>query len=292
MEQSFEQVTKAYQAQIEQYLADTCFLYPEEPQKKLFEAMRYSLLAGGKRLRPLFTLEFCRLCGGQVEAAMPFAAAVEMIQTYSLIHDDLPCMDNDDFRRGRPTNHKVYGEAVAVLAGDGLLTAAFSSLAKAELPAQNRIQAVEILSRCAGELGMVGGQVLDMESESRQCTQQEVLDIQSRKTGALIRGACMLGVVAAGGSREQLAAAGEFADHFGLAFQIRDDMLDVIGDKATLGKAVGTDGVKNTFVQLYGLEACDGLVQAHTQKAIDALSVFPDNGYIKWLCQTLVHRYA
>ena len=289
---SLEKMTRPYREYLEEYLANYYGAFHEEPQKKLFEAMEYSLLGGGKRLRPVFTFAFCQMCGKDWKQAAPFAAAVEMIQTYSLIHDDLPCMDNDDFRRGRPTNHKVYGEAVAVLAGDGLLTAAFSSLAKAELPAQNRIQAVEILSRCAGELGMVGGQVLDMESESRQCTQQEVLDIQSRKTGALIRGACMLGVVAAGGSREQLAAAGEFADHFGLAFQIRDDMLDVIGDKATLGKAVGTDGVKNTFVQLYGLEACDGLVQAHTQKAIDALSVFPDNGYIKWLCQTLVHRYA
>lgn len=290
MEQKYEQITKAYQSQIERYLTDTCFIYPNEPQKKLFEAMRYSLLAGGKRLRPLFTLEFCRLCGGQAEQAMPFAAAVEMIQTYSLIHDDLPCMDNDDFRRGIPTNHKVYGEAVAVLAGDGLLTAAFSYLAKADLPAENRILAVDILSRCAGELGMVGGQVLDMQSESRQCTRQEVLDIQCRKTGALIRGACMLGVAAAGGTAEQLEAAGQFADNFGLAFQIRDDMLDVIGDKTVLGKSVGTDGVKNTFVHLYGLDACDEMVREHTQKAVDALSVFPDKGYLTWLARTLVDR--
>ena len=194
MEQMHKDATKRYQDIIEQYLTEQCFVYDNEPQQKLFHAMRYSLLAGGKRLRPLLVLEFCRLCGGDYRKALPFAAAVEMIHTYSLIHDDLPCMDDDDFRRGNPTNHKVYGEAVAVLAGDALLTAAFSYLAKAELSAEARILAVEILSNCAGELGMVGGQILDIESEVRQCTAQEVIDIQSRKTGALIRSACLLGV--------------------------------------------------------------------------------------------------
>ena len=280
-----------YQSDVESYLRKHCFIDPQEPQQKLFESMRYSLLAGGKRLRPIFVLEFCRVCGGDVTLAMPFAAAVEMIHTYSLIHDDLPCMDNDDFRRGKPTNHKVYGEAVAVLAGDALLTAAFSYIAKAELPAEHRIQAVSILSRCAGELGMVGGQILDMESESRQCTVQEVLDIQSRKTGALIRAACQLGVVAAGGSAEQLDAAAVFADHLGLAFQIRDDMLDVIGSREELGKSVGTDALKNTFVQIFGVEKCGDLVAEHTQKAIVALDVFQDTDYLKWLADSLTNRY-
>ncbi len=292
MQQSFELQTKKYQQSIESYLEEKCFLYDSEPQQKLFSAMRYSLLAGGKRLRPLFVLEFCRLCGGDLKKAMPFAAAVEMIQTYSLIHDDLPCMDNDDFRRGKPTNHKVYGEAVAVLAGDALLTAAFSYLAKAELSAEARIKAVEILSNCAGELGMVGGQILDMEGETRQCTAQEVLDIETRKTGALIRASCMLGVVAANGTDAQLAAASDFAANLGLAFQIRDDMLDVIGNAEALGKATGTDITKNTFVQLYGIDACDRLVKEHTQIAMDALQSFEDSSYLKWLANSLINRIA
>ena len=292
MEQNYNQTTKAYQERIETYLQEQCFIYDNEPQQKLFQAMRYSLLAGGKRLRPLLVLEFCRICGGNVTKAMPLAAAVEMIHTYSLIHDDLPCMDNDDFRRGNPTNHKVYGEAVAVLAGDALLTAAFSYIAKADLPAEARIRAVEILSECAGELGMVGGQILDIESESRQCTVQEVLDIQSRKTGALIRAACLMGVIAAGGSQEQLQAASQYASHLGLAFQIRDDMLDVIGNAQELGKAVGTDTVKNTFVQLYGIEACGQMVQEHTQIAIDALCAFEDTNYLRWLADSLMNRFV
>ncbi len=161
----FQERLDQYRSFMEAYLSQHCFLNPDEPQQKLFEAMRYSLLAGGKRLRPVLVLEFCRMCGGDWQAAAPFAAAVEMVHTYSLIHDDLPCMDNDDYRRGRLTNHKVYGEATAVLAGDGLLTAAFSSLASAPYAPETRIRAVECLARCAGELGMVGGQILDMESE-------------------------------------------------------------------------------------------------------------------------------
>ena len=292
MEQMFKDKTLGYQTLIENYLDENCFQYENEPQKELFSSMRYSLLAGGKRLRPLFVLEFCRLCGGDYHKALPFAAAVEMVHTYSLIHDDLPCMDNDDFRRGNPTNHKVYGEAIAVLAGDALLTAAFSYIAQAELSAEARIQAVQVLSACAGELGMVGGQVLDIESEKRQCTAQEVIDIQSRKTGALIRCACLLGVIAANGSARQMQSAQVFADHLGLAFQIRDDMLDVIGNAQELGKSVGTDAVKNTFVQLYGLDVCDKMVMEHTQQAVDALDTFPDNAYMKWLSNSLINRYV
>lgn len=287
---SFDDRNKIYLDFIENYLNQECFIYQAEPQKALFDAMRYSLLAGGKRLRPILVLEFCRICGGNWETAAPFAAAVEMIHTYSLIHDDLPCMDNDDYRRGRLTNHKVYGEATAVLAGDALLTAAFSSLANASFPAETRIRAVEVLARCAGELGMVGGQMLDMQSEQRQCTEQEVLDIQSRKTGALICAACMLGVLAADGSSEQLTAAERFAAHLGLAFQIRDDMLDVIGDAAELGKAVGVDTQKNTFVQLMGLEACEQMVHSHTAEALDCLNHFSDTAYIRNLAEQLTMR--
>ena len=287
---NYKEQNAEYLSYIEQYVDEQCFRDESLPQKVLFDAMRYSLLAGGKRLRPIFVFDFCRMCGGDWKQAAPFAAAVEMIHTYSLIHDDLPCMDNDDFRRGRPTNHKVYGEATAVLAGDGLLTAAFSYLAKAPYAAETRIRAVEILSECAGELGMVGGQVLDMSSEERQCTEQEVLDIQSRKTGALIRAACQLGVLAGGGNDEQLNAAGAFANHLGLAFQIRDDMLDVIGTAEEMGKSVGTDGVKNTFVQLYGLETCDELVRKHTQQAITYIEKFKETQYMEFLANSLTSR--
>jgi geranylgeranyl diphosphate synthase type II len=252
--------------------------------------MRYSLLAGGKRLRPVFVFDFCRMCGGDWEKAVHFAAAVEMIHTYSLIHDDLPYMDNDDYRRGKLTNHKVYGEAIAILAGDGLLTSAFHTITKADLSAETRIRAVAVLARCAGELGMVGGQVLDMQSEQRQCTRQEVLDIQSRKTGALIKAACVLGVLAADGGQEEIAAAEKFAEHLGLAFQIRDDMLDVIGNAEELGKAVGVDQFKNTFVQLYGLEACDKMVREHTDLALESLIRFNDASFMTTLANHLTGR--
>ena len=281
--------TKEYLSYIESYLEKECFLN-DEPQKELFEAMRYSLLAGGKRLRPIFVFDFCRMCGGNWKDAVPFAAAIEMIHTYSLIHDDLPCMDNDDYRRGRLTNHKVYGEAIAVLAGDALLTAAFRFVASAPFSAEIRIRAVEVLSACAGELGMVGGQVLDMKSEDRQCTKQEVLDIQSRKTGALFRAACVLGVLAANGDDRKLKAADDFAANFGLAFQIRDDVLDVIGSAEELGKAVGVDAVKNTFVQLYGLDVCNEMVRSHTDEALKSLKCFDDALYMETLANDLISR--
>ncbi len=286
---NYKEQTKEYLNCIEAYLEKECFLQ-DEPQKELFEAMRYSLLAGGKRLRPIFVFDFCRMCGGSWADAVPFAAAIEMIHTYSLIHDDLPCMDNDDYRRGRLTNHKVYGEAIAVLAGDALLTAAFRFIATASFSADIRIRAVEILSECAGELGMVGGQVLDMRSEDRQCTKQEVLDIQSRKTGALFRAACMLGVLAANGDAEKLKAAETFAANFGLAFQIRDDVLDVIGDAQELGKAVGVDAAKNTFVQLYGLDICNEMVHSHTQEALKSLESFDNALYMEALANELITR--
>lgn len=287
---NFKDQTKVYHDYIERYLNEECFLYPNAPQKELFEAMRYSLLAGGKRLRPIFVFDFCKMCGGDWEKAVPFAAAIEMVHTYSLIHDDLPCMDNDDYRRGRLTNHKVFGEALAVLAGDALLTAAFSCIARSDFSADIRIRAVELLSQCAGELGMVGGQVLDMQSEQRQCTRQEVLDIQSRKTGALICCACMFGVLAANGSEIQFNAAADFAANIGLAFQIRDDMLDVIGNAEELGKAVGVDTTKNTFVQLYGVENCDEMVKNHTSRAVACLNRFNNTEYMIELADSLTNR--
>ena len=285
----FNDQYQKYLSHIEAYLQNSCFT-EDAPQKQLFEAMRYSLLAGGKRLRPILCYDFCNMCGGDWTEATKFAAAVEMIHTYSLIHDDLPCMDNDDYRRGKLTNHKVYGEAMAILAGDALLTAAFAHIANAPLDAQIRIDASAVLSRCSGELGMVGGQVLDMQSEERTCTVQEVLDIQSRKTGALIKAACVLGVLAGNGSKEQLKAAETFADHLGLAFQIRDDMLDVIGNAEELGKATGVDENKNTFVRLYGIEKCEELVAEHTAQALTALKAFANKDFMTQLAQELTKR--
>lgn len=282
---------QTYRDYIQQYLEDYLKRFEAEPQKQIFEAMKYSLLAGGKRLRPILTFEFCRLCGGDWKTAAPLAGAVEMIHTYSLIHDDLPCMDNDDYRRGRLTNHKVYGEAMAVLAGDALLTDAFALAATAKLPRQEDVvMAIRMLSENAGSCGMVGGQVLDMQSEERECTEQEVLDIQSRKTGALIRAACVLGVIAGGGTDKQLQAAAVFADRLGLAFQIRDDMLDVIGSAGELGKATGVDGDKNTFVRLYGLEKCEDLVHKYTSEAICQLSQFENPQDLISLAESLTTR--
>ena len=285
-----EERCQEYRAYIEAYLKDWYVRFHDEPQKKLFDAMEYSLLAGGKRLRPIFAFEFCRMCGSDWRKAAPFAAAVEMIHTYSLIHDDLPSMDNDDFRRGRPTNHKVYGEAMAILAGDALLTDAFSVAATAQLDGKGMSEAIAVLSECAGSLGMVGGQVLDIMSEERILTENEVLAIQTRKTGALINAACVTGALAGGAAQEQLEAACRFAASLGLAFQIRDDMLDVIGTQEEMGKGVGTDNAKNTFVRLYGLEKCEELVQKYTQLAIDALNVFTDNSFMIALAKSLTDR--
>ena len=291
MNEMVAQRSKDYKEYLENFLKEYYLFLHSLPQKQLFEAMDYSLLAGGKRLRPCLTMEFCRLCCGDWQKAAPFASAVEMIHTYSLIHDDLPSMDNDDFRRGRPTNHKVYGEGMAILAGDALLTDAFMIAASQPLDDPQMLGvAISVLGHNAGSLGMVGGQVLDINSENRQLTEQEVLDIQSRKTGALIRAACALGAIAGGATQAQFDAACQFAAALGLAFQIRDDMLDVIGSQEEMGKGVGTDSNKNTFVRLYGLEKCEELVQTYTDYALHALNVFDDTRFITELARSLTAR--
>ena len=281
---------KQYQNHIQQFMQDWYARFADEPQKQLFDAMGYSLFAGGKRLRPIFCFEFCRMCGSDWKQAAPLAAAVEMIHTYSLIHDDLPCMDDDDFRRGRPTNHKVYGEAMAVLAGDALLTDAFAVASTARLEGKAMADAIGILAECAGSLGMVGGQVLDILSEERECTEEEILAVQSRKTGALINAACALGALAGNANEQQFDAACQFAAALGLAFQIRDDMLDVIGTQEEMGKTVGTDENKNTFVRLYGLRRCEELVRKYTDLALSALDAFEDNAFMRALALELTDR--
>lgn len=250
------------------------------------DAMLYSLQNGGKRVRPMLTLAFCSVCGGDVQAALPFACAVEMIHTYSLIHDDLPCMDDDDLRRGKPSCHKQFGEANALLAGDGLLTLAFETVTKAENIAPADIgRAVRVLSRLAGYGGMIGGQVIDLLSEEKSVDYDTLHRIDNLKTGALIKAAALLGCIAAGITDETILRAAEtYAENIGFAFQIVDDILDVTADTETLGKPVGSDekNEKSTFVKLLGLEKCRQLANDLTAQAISALKAMP--GDTAFLC--------
>ena len=259
----------------------------------LLESMHYSLTAGGKRIRPTLVLEFCRISGGDIEKALPVACAIEMLHTYSLIHDDLPCMDNDDLRRGKPTNHVVYGECTATLAGDALQAEAFGTIARSELPAENKIACVEILADAVGSDGMCAGQYLDMVGESKQLTEDELDDINSRKTGALLIAACRMGVAAAGGSGEMLEAAAHYGACVGAAFQIRDDILDVISTSEELGKPVGSDAQehKNTYMALLGEERCMEMVEKLTNKAKSALcGTFDDTKFLCDLADSMVTR--
>ena len=288
-----QQRLENHRAAVEAWLND-CF-NDREPRGDLYDAMRYSLLAGGKRIRPVLVLECCRICGGEPVIALPFAGAVEMVHTYSLIHDDLPCMDDDDLRRGRPTNHKVYGEATAVLAGDGLLTAAFETMLSSgtALPPERILAASAALARAAGGWGMVGGQVLDMAGEGHSLSLREVEELQQLKTGALIAAAAEIGCIIAGGTAEQRQAVRGYAEKLGLAFQIQDDILDVVGDKLTLGKSVGSDAKseKSTFVTLKGVDACRELVSQLTEEAKVALAPFGVEGEsLCWLAESLAER--
>lgn len=247
---------------------------------ELIDAMRYSLLAGGKRIRPLLLMEFCRLCGGTPEHALPWACALEMIHTYSLIHDDLPCMDDDDMRRGRASCHKVYGEATAVLAGDALLTLAFETACSPESAAavgEGRVlRASWELARAAGAHGMVGGQQIDLSSEGRGISLDVLRKMDECKTGALIRAAARMGCILGGGGEELLRAADEYAGALGLAFQIVDDVLDVTGTQETLGKPIRSDAERDkaTYVAQLGLAEAGQEAERLTKKAVDALAPF------------------
>ena len=290
MENNFTEQMTRDQALIEDYLKKA--FSAQLRHADLQEAMEYSLLAGGKRIRPVLTLETCRLCGGEPESALPFACAVEMVHTYSLIHDDLPAMDDDGLRRGRPTNHIVYGEATAILAGDALLTAAFEQLTKADLPAERVVEAVQCLSRAAGSAGMVGGQALDMAGEGRALNREELELLQSLKTGALISAAAVLGCIAAGGTIQQRELVSAYAQALGRAFQVRDDMLDVTSSPEELGKPVGSDRTneKSTFVTALGLEGCAALVEKLTRQAVEAIDGFAEPEFHIWLARSLAER--
>ena len=262
-------------------------------QRELLEAMRYSLLAGGKRVRPVLVLKFASLFGETEENAMQAACGIEMLHTYSLIHDDLPCMDNDDLRRGKPTCHKKFGETIAVLTGDALQAAAFAHILSSNVPMERRGAMALTLAQAVNEQGMCGGQYLDTCRGVAPSTREELLRVHALKTGALLKAACVMGVQCAGGASEQVEAAGEFASHLGLAFQIRDDILDCISTVEELGKDIGSDQEigKFTFATLLGLERCEELVLEHTEKAKAALrGHFADTGFMDWLADWLAIR--
>ena len=249
-------------------------------EQKLIDSAEYSLKLPGKRVRPAMTLAFCELCGGEAEKALPFACAVEMIHTYSLIHDDLPCMDDDDFRRGKPSNHKVYGEDIALLAGDALQSMAYTTMlsekAVAGVGAENAAKAARVLAEKSGLLGMVGGQTIDIMSEGKEPNIDTLRVMDEKKTACLIEAACMMGCICAGADDAKVAAAERYAHAVGLAFQIVDDILDVTSTTDELGKPVGSDNnnEKSTYVALLGIDRCRELVDELTAEATEALSVF------------------
>ena len=277
------------QVQIEDALRTYAAKWPAYGVLK--DAMSYSLLSGGKRIRPVLVLEICKLFGGTAEDALPFACGLEMVHTYSLIHDDLPCMDDDDLRRGKPTCHKAYGETLAVLAGDALQPEAFRLIAEAPcMSAESRVEAIRVLSHAAGADGMVAGQVID--TLCGVSTQQELTGMYRLKTGVMISAAAELGCVASGMPATMRQQAIAFADKLGLAFQIRDDMLDVEGDEAVFGKPIGSDREegKVTFMDVLGLEGCRTAVEECTCRAEEAILPWPDHDFLLTLAHSLEER--
>lgn len=271
-------------------------LLPESGERysSAVNAMRYSLLSGGKRIRPILLLEFYSLFGGRAEGALNFAAAIEMIHTYSLIHDDLPCMDNDDMRRGKPSCHKAFGYDTALLAGDALLTHAFFAAANAaDIPPERVSRAISVLAQKAGIYGMVGGQVMDLDFEKNGANGEELTAMYIKKTSCLLEAAAMCGAVLAGADEETVKKAEEYAENLGLAFQITDDILDCTADEKTLGKPIGSDkkNGKTTFVTLLGLDGAKQKAALLTKKAEDILNGFSgDTSYLKELTEYLLNR--
>lgn len=291
-EKLFSARISEYRERVDGYLTGCLSPASRARYHKLIDSMRYSLTAGGKRLRPILTLEFCRVCGGDVQAALPVACGVEMLHTYSLIHDDLPVMDNDDLRRGKPSNHKVFGECTALLAGDALQALAFQTVLNAPLPPERTLRCAQILAYAAGHEGICGGQQLDLAWEGLALTADELHEIYLRKTSALIRAACLMGAAAAGGTVAQEKAAADYADHFGYAFQLRDDMLDVIGDEKTFGKPIGSDREegKTTSVDLFGLEGCREKIRESSRAAESALAGLKDAEFLLHLVRVSEER--
>ena len=294
---SFEKRFSQLRDDIENALSAYTEHDPKIGQAVVMDAMRYSLLGGGKRIRAVLTLEFCSAFGKDERFAMPAACALEMVHAYSLIHDDLPCMDDDDMRRGKPSNHKKFGEGIAVLAGDGLLTLAFETLSCDEtvelLGADKALKLVKALSFASGEYGMLGGQVIDVTNEGVSLSENQHREMVAMKTGALIKAAVLCGCISAGASDEEIVLASSYAEKIGLAFQITDDILDVVGDSAVLGKNIGSDEKENkvTFVTLYGLETAKRMADGLFDSAqIDLKKLFPKNEFLPRLTALLAGR--
>jgi geranylgeranyl diphosphate synthase type II len=247
------------------------------PEGSIYKAMRYSLMAGGKRLRPVLTLSACEVLGGNINDALPYACAIEMIHTYSLIHDDLPAMDNDDYRRGRLTSHKVFGDAMAVLAGDALLNYAFEIMLEDAVAKNdsllNRVKAMKIISNASGASGMIGGQVVDIESEGETIPEDVLRHMYQCKTGALIKASILSAAALCGASIEEEEILEQFSEKIGLAFQIKDDILDIEGSFNELGKSIGSDAanMKTTFVTIYGIEKSKEFLNVVTLQAITCI---------------------
>jgi len=284
----FEKYTPLVEEGLKEYLKVL-----DTPQKKVYEAMAYSLFAGGKRLRPVIMMITATMLGKDAKSVMPFAVAMEMIHTYSLIHDDLPAMDNDDLRRGKPTNHKVFGEATAILAGDALLTEAFniaSSYNEDGVCKKSVLRAVNVLAKAAGASGMVGGQMIDIKSHNEDLELLKYL--HSLKTGAIIRASGVIGAILSGATEEEIKAVDDYCFNLGIAFQIQDDILDVLGDEEVLGKPIGSDkdNFKSTYVTLCGIEKAKELSKEYTEKAIKALEIFDNADELILLAETLTTR--
>ena len=291
----FKQCLKEKASFVEKVLKE--YMPKEEGyQKTVIEAMNYSLSAGGKRLRPILTLEACKIVGGNEDEAIPFAIAIEMIHTYSLIHDDLPALDNDDLRRGRPTNHKVYGEAMGILAGDALLNYAFEVMLTGSINKENPekyLKAINEIAKGAGIYGMIGGQVVDVESENKQIEKEKLDYIHMNKTAAMMVGCMRAGATIGGANSEQMEEITKYAKNIGLSFQIVDDILDIVGDEAKLGKKVGSDieNHKSTYPSLLGLdkskEIAHNLID-EAKKSIEKLS--DDVDFLKGLAEYIIDR--
>lgn len=262
-------------------------------QKNVIEAMNYSLSAGGKRIRPVLLMEFCRLCGGNIDDALDTACALEMIHTFSLIHDDLPCMDDDDFRRGKPSCHVAFEESIALLAGDALAVLPFEIISEDKrLKPETAIRVISELSKAIGTNGMIGGQVIDVEHEGKPVSKEILMQMYSEKTGALIKAACRMGGIIGGADETQLAYISEYAEKLGLAFQIIDDILDIVGSDEELGKPIGSDAEqgKCTFATLYGVEESAKIAEKLTNEALDILGKFNDNEFLIDLTKLLLTR--
>lgn len=292
----FKKKYQGFVNEVNDYL-NQCISRDDIPQSAVYSSMRYSIEAGGKRLRPVLALAVCELLDGSIHRVMPFACAVEMIHTYSLIHDDLPSMDNDEYRRGKLTNHMVYGEAMAILAGDALLNLAFETMLKAAVSntkaLEENVKAMKIIASSSGAEGMIGGQVIDLESEGKSISSDLLERMHKRKTGALIKAPVIASAILCGANEKEQEYLELFSDKLGLAFQVKDDILDVEGNSDKLGKKIGSDEAnqKSTFVSIYGIDKAKSMLDNLTEDAIGSLKYFGEKaGFLTRLANYLLIR--